>query len=75
MQSDPREETRAPSEAGPRPGEPDEGRIRERAHAIWVEEGRPDGRAIDHWLRARWELEKPEPRRGDGSETGSGGAE
>jgi hypothetical protein len=28
-----------------------------RAHEIWVEEGRPEGRALDHWLRARWELE------------------
>jgi hypothetical protein len=34
-----------------------------RAHEIWVEEGRPDGRALDHWLRARWELEPaPDPK-------------
>jgi hypothetical protein len=26
--------------------------IRERAYAIWEEEGRPDGRDLDHWLRA-----------------------
>jgi hypothetical protein len=26
--------------------------IRERAYAIWEEEGRPDGKALDHWLRA-----------------------
>jgi hypothetical protein len=32
-------------------------RIRERAHQIWIEEGRPNGRALDHWLRARWEVE------------------
>ncbi len=44
---------------GSEPGEPkpDEHAIRQRAHAIWIEEGRPDGKALDHWLRARWELE------------------
>ncbi len=35
----------------------DEHRVRERAYEIWEEEGRPEGRAVDHWLRARWELE------------------
>jgi hypothetical protein len=42
---------------GHRPG-PDEHVVRERAYAIWVSEGKPDGRAVDHWLRARWELEQ-----------------
>lgn len=32
-------------------------RIRERAYRIWIDEGKPDGRALDHWLRARWEIE------------------
>jgi len=32
-------------------------RIRERAYEFWVEEGRPEGRALDHWLRAKRELE------------------
>ena len=32
-----------PGEA--RKAEPDEHRIRERAHEIWIEEGRPEGRA------------------------------
>ena len=42
---------------------PDEHRIRRRAHAIWIEEGRPEGKALDHWLRARWELEPaPDPK-------------
>ncbi len=31
--------------------------IRKRAHEIWIEEGKPEGQALDHWLRARWELE------------------
>ena len=41
----------------------DHRRIRQRAHEIWVEEGKPDGRALKHWLRAKWELEQsPDPR-------------
>ena len=36
---------------------PDEHRIRKRAHEIWVLEGEPHGRHLDHWLRARWEIE------------------
>jgi hypothetical protein len=38
--------------------EPEEHRIRARAHQIWTDEGRPDGRDKEHWLRARWELER-----------------
>lgn len=30
-----------------------ERRVRERAHRIWEEEGRPDGRADTHWEMAR----------------------
>ena len=35
---------------------PDEARIRERAYHIWIEEGRPHGRDLAHWRRARHEL-------------------
>jgi Protein of unknown function (DUF2934) len=35
-----------------------EDRIRERAHLIWVDEGGPHGRDLDHWLRAKWEVEQ-----------------
>ncbi len=31
-----------------------EQRIRERAHRLWEEEGRPDGREINHWEQARF---------------------
>lgn len=31
----------------------DEARIRERAHALWEAEGRPEGRAEAHWQMAR----------------------
>jgi hypothetical protein len=34
----------------------DEQRIRERAHAIWEAEGRPEGCEKDHWQRACREL-------------------
>ena len=30
--------------------------IRERAYAIWEQEGRPDGREWDHWARAAGEI-------------------
>jgi hypothetical protein len=50
----------------------DEDHIRRRAHLIWIEDGKPEGRAMDHWLRARWELEqvpdpKAEHRQGEGA--------
>jgi Protein of unknown function (DUF2934) len=31
-------------------------RIKRRAYALWEEEGRPDGRAEEHWFRAEAEL-------------------
>lgn len=31
----------------------DERRIRERAHRLWEEEGRPEGRAESHWFQAK----------------------
>ena len=36
----------------------DERRIRERAYGIWIEEGRPHGRDLAHWQRARQELQR-----------------
>jgi hypothetical protein len=35
---------------------PREQAIRERAYAIYEEEGHPDGKALDHWLRAEAEI-------------------
>ena len=32
--------------------EAEERRVRERAYEIWEEEGCPEGRELDHWLRA-----------------------
>ena len=49
---------RAPAADAPPAAPPDENRIRERAHAIWIEEGRPHGRDVEHWIRARWELDQ-----------------
>ena len=39
-----------------------EERIRIRAHEIWEEEGRPEGRDRDHWERAWRELTADEGR-------------
>lgn len=33
-----------------------ETRVRERAHQLWEQEGRPDGRDFDHWERAAREI-------------------
>lgn len=41
-------EVRAPTEAD----------VRKRAHDIWLAEGMPEGREVDHWMRARRELER-----------------
>jgi hypothetical protein len=35
--------------------------IRERAYGIWIAEGRPHGREIAHWQRARHELQREAP--------------
>ena len=34
-----------------------QGAVRRRSYLIWEREGCPDGKAIDHWVRARAELE------------------
>jgi hypothetical protein len=31
-------------------------RIRQRAHEIWIERGRPEGRDVENWLAAEREL-------------------
>ena len=36
----------------PAPDHSDDRAIRETAYFIWEREGRPDGRAQDHWLQA-----------------------
>ena len=34
----------------------DESRVRERAYLIWEAEGRPEGKAAEHWTRALKEV-------------------
>ena len=34
-----------------------EDRFRQRAHEIWEQQGRPDGRQEEHWAQARREIE------------------
>jgi Protein of unknown function (DUF2934) len=36
--------------------EPEEARVRERAYFLWEREGRPNGRADEHWRRAAAEV-------------------
>ena len=31
-------------------------KIEERAYALWEANGRPEGRALDHWLQAEQEI-------------------
>ena len=42
--------------AGPSSTLVNEDLVAERAYLIYLEEGRPDGRHLDHWLRAKEEL-------------------
>ncbi|NOG69047.1 DUF2934 domain-containing protein [Roseicella sp. DB1501] len=41
-----------------------ERRIRERAYALWEEDGRPDGRADEYWERARRFIEAEDDPKG-----------
>ncbi len=34
-----------------------EDRVRQRAHEIWEQQGRPEGRQEEHWAQARREVE------------------
>jgi hypothetical protein len=43
-----------------------EERIRARAYAIWMEEGRPHGKHEEHWHRAAREIEQEAGGRGSG---------
>jgi hypothetical protein len=51
-----------------------EQRIRERAHCLWEEEGRPEGRHAEHWQRACREIDAESCRSGDRSKTAASGA-
>jgi hypothetical protein len=39
----------------------DEARVRERAYLIWEAEGRPEGKAAEHWTRALKEIATSPP--------------
>ena len=51
-----------------------EARVRERAHAIWEREGRPEGGAERHWAQAEAEL-RAEQEHGAGSPASTAGTE
>ncbi|WP_337181292.1 DUF2934 domain-containing protein [Shinella sp.] len=44
-------------------------RIRKRAHEIWEEEGRPEGREYSQWLRARADIRAEDRERAGRAET------
>jgi hypothetical protein len=44
--------------------------VAERAHRIWESEGRPEGAALDHWLRAEAELAAEGPKRRSAGKAG-----
>ncbi len=46
--------------------------VRLRAYQLWEEEGRPDGKAMDHWSQAERELQGTS---GDGGNNGGGHAD
>jgi len=56
-------------EAGTQGGA-DESNIRERAYAIWEEQGRPEGSHDAHWHQAQRELTDKQLSAGDPSPTG-----
>jgi Protein of unknown function (DUF2934) len=35
--------------------------VRWRSYEIWVREGQPEGKSLDHWLRAKAELQADQP--------------
>ena len=49
-------------------------RIRERAHAIWEREGRPEGKHDEHWRRAVEEIDRESAGPFADSAPGAGGA-
>jgi hypothetical protein len=55
MDQEPHDESHSPDS---RRAQPDEHRIRLRAYEIWEDEGRPEGCADDHWMRAQREFEQ-----------------
>ena len=44
---------------------PTEEKIRQLAHALWEDEGRPEGKDVDHYLTAKAILDEREAARGN----------
>jgi hypothetical protein len=54
---------------------PSQEAIAQRAHEIWESEGRPEGRAMEHWLRAVSELKAQSAENNAASRESNGHAE
>ena len=52
-----------------------ESRIRQRAHALWEQDGRPEGRHEDHWQQASQEVEGGPAQPQDGETAPTDGSE
>ncbi len=46
-----------------------EDRVRDRAHQLWDQDGRPDGRHVEYWLAAEKELKAADDNEGEGNRT------
>lgn len=46
----------AAAPAAPAKRKPTQEEISSRAHQMWIDEGRPTGRSLEHWFRAEREL-------------------
>ena len=56
--------------------QPKQTEIEQRAYEIWEREGRPDGRHVEHWMQAQWELQGEAEIAGhNASSAGTGGSE
>jgi hypothetical protein len=51
--------------------DPTDDEIRSRAYAFWEQDGRPEGKAVDHWVRARNDLESEADAGPDGNDQAS----
>ena len=56
--------------ASPAASEPTCDEIASLAHAIWEQEGRPEGREVDHWLSAERQLRERRARSTPPAEAG-----
>jgi hypothetical protein len=60
--------TNSPARKGELPP-PTHEQIMQRAHRLWIEAGRPEGRDREHWLEAERQLRNPSSRQASDTES------